>query len=175
MVSYLDRHLFRSLVKGAKVLKQDTIQPQKKKPAPEPIQTRKDEQDIIRNLLSMEFDPTEHENGEELLFIRSGIQRRSFRKLRRGEYSIEHELDLHGLTVPQAREALIQFLRVVRFRGFRCVRVVHGKGLRSPGKKPVLKEKVFHWLKQRDEVLALCSARSADGGTGAIYVILRKK
>jgi DNA-nicking Smr family endonuclease len=103
------------------------------------------------------------------------VQRNVFRKLRRGEYLIEQELDLHGHRVLQARETLVQFLRDARIQGHRCVRIVHGKGLRSPAKKSVLKQKVHHWLKQRDEILAFCTARSFDGGTGAIYVLLKRK
>lgn len=156
-------------------MKQDTIRPYRKKPAPYPTQTRNDERDVLRESVSFDFDPTKHENGDELLYIRGGVQRNIVRKLRRGEYLVEQELDLHGHRVVQARETLAQFLRDARFHGRRCVRIIHGKGLRSPAKKSVLKNKIYHWLIQRDEVLAFCTARSFDGGTGAIYVLLKRK
>ena len=89
-------------------------------------------------------------------------------------YRVAAELDLHGYTVAKAREALIEFLSSVRRRRHTCVRIVHGKGRGSPGKKPVLKNKVFTWLCQRDEVLAVCPARPFDGGSGAVYVLLKK-
>lgn len=170
-----DRRLFRRTMKGARALKQDTVHPYRKRPAPVPVQTRKDEREVIRHLLSTEFDPCEHETGEELTYQRAGVQRNVMRKLRRGEYVVEQELDLHGRTVPQARDELVQFLHTATTRGLRCVRIVHGKGLRSPGKQPVLKLRVFQWLKQRDEVLAFCSAPPVDGGTGAIYALLKRK
>lgn len=156
-------------------MKQDTIIPHRKQPAPYPTQTRNDQRDVLRNLLTYNFDPVEYENGDELLFVRGGVRRNIFRKLRRGEYLVEQELDLHGHRVLQARETLAQFIRDARFHGRRCVRIIHGKGLRSPAKKSVLKQKVYHWLKQRDDVLAFCTARSFDGGTGAIYVLLKRR
>ena len=95
------------------------------------------------------------------------------RKLRRGQYAIEAQLDLHGNTVPEARERVSTFLRDMQTQGKRCVRIIHGKGKSSEGKLPVLKGKVNAWLQQWDQVLAFCSARPNDGGTGAIYVLLR--
>ncbi len=175
MVSHPDHRLFRLTMEGATIMKQDTIRPYRKKPAPYPAQTRNDERDVLRNLLNCDFDPKEHENGDELLFVRGGVQRNIFRKLRRGEYLVEQELDLHGHRVLQARETLGQFLRDARLHNRRCVRIIHGKGLRSPAKESILKKKVYHWLKQRDEVLAFCTARSFDGGTGAIYVLLKRR
>ncbi len=174
MVPNSDRRLFRSFAKGSAVIKQDTVRPHRKKPQPYPAQTRRDEKEILESLLNSEMDPATHENGDELLFFRSGVQRRVVRKLRRGEYVTEAELDLHGKRVVQARDALGLFLRDARHNGFRCVRIVHGKGLRSPEKKPVLKEKLPYWLRKRNEVLAFCSARHFDGGAGAIYVLLKR-
>jgi len=114
------------------------------------------------------------ETGEELLHVRPGLQQTVIRKLRRGQYAIEAELDLHGATVTQAREAVDEFLGAARERGKRCVRIIHGKGHSSVGKMPVLKGKVNSWLRQKDEVLAFCSARPNDGGTGAVYVLLKR-
>ncbi len=175
MVSHPDRRLFRDSMKGATIMKQDTIRPYRKKPMPNPTQTQDDERDVLRNLLRYDLDPVDHENGDELLFVRGGVQRNIFRKLRRGEFLVEKELDLHGYRVLQARETLAQFLREARVNRYRCVRIIHGKGLGSPAKQSVLKQKVSLWLKQRDEVLAFCAARSFDGGSGAIYVLLKRK
>ena len=94
-------------------------------------------------------------------------------KLRRGKWSIQRQLDLHGLRSDDARDALAAFLRESCKQGVRCVRVVHGKGLGSPGKAPVLKNKVHGWLAQRSEVLAFVQARPLDGGAGALVVLLR--
>ncbi len=175
MVSHPDRRLFRHSMEGTTILKQDRIRPYRKKPAPYPAQTRSEEREVLRETLNCSFDPSEHENGDELLFVRGGVQQKILRKLRRGEYLVEKELDLHGYRVLQARDTLREFLRDAQSQGRRCVRIIHGKGLRSPEKQSVLKQKVHHWLKQRDDVLAFCTARSFDGGTGAIYVLLKKK
>jgi len=108
-----------------------------------------------------------------LSFARSGIGQDTLRKLRRGHWVIQSELDLHGLRSEEAREALAEFLRSAGKRGQRCVRIIHGKGLGSVNKEPVLKQKVRNWLAQKDEVLAFCQARGADGGAGALIVLLK--
>jgi DNA-nicking Smr family endonuclease len=113
------------------------------------------------------------ETDEALSYGRPGISPDTLRKLRRGHWVIQHQLDLHGLRTDAAREALAEFLRGACKRGLRCVRVVHGKGLGSVNKEPVLKNKVRNWLVQKDEVIAFCSARPADGGTGAVVVLLK--
>lgn len=169
-----DKKSFKRAVGGVRVLKQDKVFPYANRPLPVPKQTQRDEQQVVDNLLSEEFDATEVDSGDELLHFRPGLQKAVLRKLRRGEYAISAELDLHGHTVPQARQALISFLGSARHSRHACVRIVHGKGRGSPGRKPVLKNKVFHWLCQRQEVLAICPARPFDGGSGAIYVLLKK-
>ncbi|MDT4883333.1 putative DNA endonuclease SmrA [compost metagenome] len=96
------------------------------------------------------------------------------RKLREGRWSIQRQIDLHGLRVDEAREALGRFIREAHQLGLRCVRVVHGKGLGSPGRAPVLKGRVHRWLVQKNEVLAFVQARPAEGGAGALVVLLRQ-
>ena len=130
------------------------------------------EEQVIRDLLSDAVDLYDLETGEELVYVHPGVQRGVLRKLRRGHFSIGGELDLHGMTVPVARQALVDFLRQCHRQHVRCVRIIHGKGNGSLGKQPVLKAKVSHWLRQRADVLAYSSARPVDGGTGAIYVLL---
>ena len=165
---------FQDAVKGVRPLKQDKVLPKPRRPKPIPQQTLRDERAVIENLLSDDYDPADIETGEELVFMRPGLQHTVFRKFRRGHFTIEAELDLHGRIVVEAREMVNTFLREARAQGKRCVRIVHGKGLSSAGKLPVLKGKVNSWLRQRDEVLAFCSARHYDGGTGAVYVLLKR-
>lgn len=166
--------LFRKAVGKIRPVKQDKIPPHRPRRKPVPEQTRRDQREVINSLLSDDYDSAEIETGEELVHIRPGLQQTVIRKLRRGQYAIEAELDLHGATVTQAREAVDEFLGAARERGKRCVRIIHGKGHSSVGKMPVLKGKVNSWLRQKDEVLAFCSARPNDGGTGAVYVLLKR-
>jgi len=168
-----DRQLFRKQMKGARPLKQDRVShpPRRRKPVPQ--QRRRDEQEVIASLLSDDYDPAEIETGEELIYQRPGIQQRTWRKFRRGQFAIEAELDLHGRVVAEARELVNRFLNDAQAQGKRCVRIIHGKGLGAVDKLPVLKHKVNGWLRQKDAVMAFCSARPNDGGTGAVYVLLK--
>jgi DNA-nicking Smr family endonuclease len=168
------RALFREAARGARPLKQDRAKLLTPKPKPVAHRRKLDDEEVVASLLSDDYDPSDVETGEELVFCRTGIQNRVFRKFRRGEYAIEAELDLHGRTVPEAREQVAAFLRDCRARDKRCVRIIHGKGRGSPGTLPVLKTKVNQWLRQKDEVLAFCTARPADGGGGAVYVLLKR-
>ena len=106
-------------------------------------------------------------------YLRNGLAQQTVKKLRRGHWVIQDELDLHGLTSVEAREMLVDFLNHCRKNGFRCIRIIHGKGLRSKNREPVLKTKIANWLMQRDEVLAFCQARQVDGGGGAVVVLLK--
>jgi DNA-nicking Smr family endonuclease len=112
------------------------------------------------------------DTDEALSYRRTGISQEVIRKLRRGHWSLQGQIDLHGLRSDEARVALGQFLREAHKIGWRCVRVVHGKGLGSPGKTPVLKAKTQRWLVQKNEVLAFVQARPSDGGAGALIVLL---
>ena len=118
------------------------------------------------------FAPAESGMGDELSFLRPGVQHSKLRKMRKGLYTIRSELDLHGATSAEARRQLAAFLHECRLHGERCVRIIHGKGYNSPNHQPVLKGKLNLWLRQCDEVLAFCSAPASDGGTGATYVLL---
>ncbi|MES9898003.1 MAG: Smr/MutS family protein [Sedimenticola sp.] len=115
------------------------------------------------------------ETGEELLFVRPGIQNRLFHDLQRGRIPPQDMVDLHGLRVVEARSALAGFLTHARRHRLRVIQIIHGKGIGSEGQQPILKQKVNQWLRQRDEVLAFCSAPRFDGGTGATYVLLSRK
>ena len=142
--------------------------------APIPAQRQLDDQRVLKEAISDEFDAsTLLETDDALSFRRPGVGIDVARKLRRGEWTIQSEIDLHGLRSDDAREALAAFLREAMRQGMRCVRVVHGKGLGSPGKTPVLKGKVHSWLVQKDEVLAFVQARGDEGGAGAVVVLLK--
>jgi DNA-nicking Smr family endonuclease len=108
-----------------------------------------------------------------LSFRRPGVGTDVTQKLRRGKWSIQRQIDLHGLRTDEAREALAAFIREAHRQGIRCVRVVHGKGLGSPGKAPVLKDKVHRWLVQKAEVVAFVQAQPMQGGAGAVVVLLQ--
>lgn len=142
-------------------------------PAPEPRQREADERAVLLQALSDEIDvDTLLDTDESLSFRREGISLEVVRKLRRGHWSLQAQLDLHGLRRDGAREALGQFIHDSARRGLRCVRVVHGKGHGSPGREPVLKGRVRRWLVQKNEVLAFVQARASDGGAGALMVLL---
>lgn len=169
-----DRELFREHVGDVRRHRHDRIELKTARPLPIPIQTRADECRVLVDMLSDEYMPLDLETGEEISFIRPGLQHRLARKLRRGEYKINAELDLHGLNVEASRQALATFLVNCQAENRRCVRIIHGKGLSSRSKGPVLKQMVNRWLRQRKEVLAFCSTIPKHGGTGAVYVLLRK-
>lgn len=169
-----DFGLFRALMGEVRPLAHDRVEPEGTRPPPRPTQLEADEARALDDSLSDHFDPSELQPGDMLCFQRPGVKNTVFRKLRRGEYRVGAELDLHGMTVPVARAALVEFLADCRRHQDRCVRIIHGKGLRSSNEGPVLKSMVNRWLRQRDEVLAFCSARPVDGGTGAVYVLLKR-
>ena len=169
-----DRELFRQTVGPVKPLHSDRVASMPPHPAPIPRFTLADEQHVLSDGLSDYFEPADPDIGDELYYRREGVQQAVLRKLRRGRFQIGPVLDLHGMTVAVARVALAAFLHAARRDGLSGVRIIHGKGNGSRHRGPVLKQKLNHWLRQRDEVLAFCSARPMDGGTGAIYVLLRR-
>ena len=141
---------------------------------PLPRQRERDEAAVLHEAISDEFDvETLLDTDDALSFRRRGIGPEVVRKLRRGVWTIQAQLDLHGLRRDEARERLADFLHDADRRGLRCVRVIHGKGNGSPGREPVLKAKVKSWLVQKREVLAFAQARGSDGGHGALLVLLR--
>jgi DNA-nicking Smr family endonuclease len=144
-------------------------------PAPMPRRLQQDIDDAaaLQESMSDEFDvSTLLDVDDQMSFRRPGIGTDVTRKLRKGEWSIQGQIDLHGLRSDEARNAVGQFIRDAKRMGWRCVRVVHGKGLGSPGKEPVLKSKVQRWLVQKNEVLAFVQAKPSDGGAGALVVLL---
>jgi DNA-nicking Smr family endonuclease len=145
----------------------------RQRPDPHPHQRERDEREAMREALSDEVDiESLLLTDDGLSFRRPGIGADVPVRLRRGQWALQGELDLHGLTREEARERLASFLREAHRRGQRCVRVVHGKGNGSPGRQPVLKDKVQRWLAQRGEVIAFAQASGAQGGAGALLVLL---
>jgi DNA-nicking Smr family endonuclease len=140
---------------------------------PKAFQQKLDDDRVLHESLSDDFDvSTLLDTDDELSYRRSGIGTDVTQRLRKGHWSLQGQIDLHGLRSDEAREALGQFIRDAYKRGWRCVRVVHGKGLGSPGKTPVLKSKVQRWLVQKNEVLAFVQAKASEGGAGALVVLL---
>ena len=172
-----DTQLFREAVRDVRPLDRpaQAAEPPAKRPRrPRPAArfARADRLAVLEESLRDEVIDPELASGEELVFQRGGIRPAVLRKLRRGDYRVQGEIDLHGLTVAEAKQALREFLAHALMRQWRCVRIIHGKGLRSGHRGPVLKGMVGAMLRKVGPVLAYVSARQVDGGTGAVYVLL---
>ena len=149
------------------------VVPGRPRPAPVPRETWRDERAALAESLGPISPDDAGEPGEELAYVRSGYSPGMLRKLRRGHWVVEESLDLHGLNRSEAAAAVREFLRGCRARRLGCVRIVHGKGLGSRNREPVLKRKLYHWLKMRDDVVAFAQAPAVHGGSGAVLVLLR--
>jgi DNA-nicking Smr family endonuclease len=174
-IAQLEADLFRrSIGDVAPLTPRDKVIVAAPRPLPIARHHLADEQAALEQSLSDEFTiETLLDTDEALSYARNGIGPDVLRKMRRGHWVIQSQLDLHGMRTDEAREALAEFLRNAVKRGVRCVRVIHGKGLGSVNKEPVLKKKVRNWLVQKEEVIAFCQARAADGGAGALIVLLK--
>ena len=167
---------FRELVGKVRLLHYDGIEPEHRRP---PARRRWQEPapapDLLeagtKSLIGSDF----HDAAASGDYHRPGLQRAVLKKLRRGQFGVQDELDLHGLTLKEAGARLGAFIEHARGRRLSCVRVIHGKGLSSPGRSPVLKPQVARWLRAHDGVLAFTAVRDADGGSGAMYVLLRAR
>jgi len=171
-----DIALFRDAVRGARPIRTSNRAVIDRRPAPPPVpvQSLLDAHDTLAESVSGPIDWEQMmETGEELVFLRPGLSREILRRLRRGHWVVQEHIDLHGKNSEQARHLLAQFLGACSRRALRCIRIVHGKGLRSPNREPVLKNKVPVWLARRDDVLAFCQAPANQGGAGALLVLLR--
>jgi len=170
-----DLALFRKAVADAVPLTSDRVHHEPPKAAPIPRQRQRDEAAALAESLAPAPLEVLLEGGDELSYLKSGLPRTLLRDLRRGRWVCEDQLDLHGLNRLDARAALAEFVAASLLRGARCLRIIHGKGKGSPGREPVLKELVRRWLAGRDEVLAYCQTLAADGGGGAVAVLLKAK
>lgn len=167
-----DDDLFRQQMQGVAPLKPDNkvnFKNPKKRP---PVRHTEDDLPVDDNRFSMSLP--ESEVPEILNFERAGVQSNTLKKLRRGKLPIDNSIDLHGMTVEQARRYLLEFLAECEQHGARTVIIVHGKGYRSKDRVPVIKTMLNKWLRESQQVLAFHSALPKDGGTGAVYVLLRK-
>ena len=171
----LEANIFRAELKGVAPLPvQNKLAPTKPQVLPIARQHIADEQAALIESLSDQFDASSLlETDSALSYARTGVGPDVVRKLRKGHWVIQDQLDLHGMRRDSARENLSDFLRKAGKRGLRCVRIIHGKGLGSVNKEPVLKSMVHSWLVQKNEVLAFVVATAADGGAGALVVLLR--
>ena len=170
-----DRDVFRRALADAKPLRATRRADEVvRKPAPRARFARADEMAALRESLEADIDDTESHGGERLRFHRPSVGKRTMRKLSRGSFSVQAEIDLHGMTVAEAKPRLSEFVESCARDGKLCVRIVHGKGLGSGDRGPVLKQKVNRWLRQWDTVLAFVSTRQVHGGTGAVYALLRQ-
>jgi len=170
-----DQELFRRETRDVTPLPQQNRRPRFcALPAPLPLQHIHDEQQVLIDSMS-DWNPWDDgpDTGTEIVFLRDGVPRDALKKLRKGHWVIQAELDLHGCNVDQARLAVAHFLLECRKRHIRCIRIIHGKGLGSKNRESVLRGKVPGWLMQRDEVLAFCQAPNVDGGSGALFALLR--
>jgi len=164
--------LFRAAVRDVQPLRRSVVRPSRPKPPAAARFTRADHSQILAESLLPVTDPALLETGDELAFRRHHVPETVVRRLRRGQYAVDDEIDLHGLTAAEARGVLRDFIATASARGLRCVRVVHGKGKGSGPRGPVLKNVVNLWLRKSERVLAFGSARPVDGGSGAVYVLL---
>jgi DNA-nicking Smr family endonuclease len=165
--------LFRGAVSDAQPLTSRARHTPKDKPVAKARPHRKEPQLPIKQVPGNAAEPPETEPEDSMSFQRSNITRKIMRDLRRGKYPIQEEIDLHGCTRAEAKTLLEQFIMEAAQHGLSCIRVIHGKGMRSGSEGPVLKSAVNRWLRTWDPVAAFCLARPSDGGSGAVYVLLR--
>ena len=170
-----ERDLFRAATRDVKRLPEKATKPASPKPPAQARFTRADEREVLRESLLAPADEALLATGEELSFRRPHISEQILLKLRRGHFVVDAETDLHGLNAVQAKAMLREFIADAITRRYSCVRVIHGKGRRSGPRGPVLKNLVNHWLQRYDAVLAFGSARAVDGGSGAVYVLLKAR
>jgi DNA-nicking Smr family endonuclease len=165
--------LFRRSVGPVRKVAQDRAGPVRKSPAPRPRRRDDDEARIDTDNFSDAFSMDTVSSDETLFFARPGLQQRQLQRLRRGQLQVGAELDMHGMTATIARNALVNFISLCSEQHVRCARIIHGKGYGSGADAPVLKNRLNSWLRQHHDVLAFSSAQIKDGGSGALYVLLR--
>jgi DNA-nicking Smr family endonuclease len=168
-----DSRLFREAIGDVRPLDPVQPPPAAARPAPHPHMLEADEAAVPGELLDLAFDPALLEVGEELSYLRDGYSPKLLRQLKRGQFSVQDDIDLHQMNAAAAQASIVMFLAEAKQHGLRCVRIVHGKGLRSRSAGPVLKGLTDRMLRRRDDVIAFASARPAMGGTGAVVVLLK--
>ena len=172
ILSTEDSDLFRKAVGKVKPVKHDTVVlSPAKKPSPRPKTKALEQISPLENTIDSPLEMLS--NNDKLGFISPGLQKNVLRKLRKGNYGLDADIDLHGLTIREAKLQLLNFLHQCVENGCRCIHIIHGKGYRSPDNVPVLKNEINLWLRQHKDVQAFCSAPPKDGGTGAVFVLLK--
>ena len=170
-----DRQLFRASVGKVNKVHYDRDESRPRPVEPTPVQTENDEKEVMKELTSHSYYPADIETGEELYYLHQGLRSHVLRRLKRGQYSVQDEFDLHGLNLEAARKVIHEFLQHAQRRNYGCVKIIHGKGLRSRDGGPKLKGMTDHVLRRHPAVMAFASARAVQGGTGAVIILLRKK
>ncbi len=169
-----DDDLSKLLGLGIKPLKQDRVAPYRPTIDPIPRQRLLDDERVMAELLMENDESASFESGDELKFLRGGFSSRLLKRLRRGDFAIQDELDLHGMVTNEAKRASHAFINQCAREQVSAVRIVHGKGRNSAGRKPVLKNRLIGWLSKNQHVIAVVSTPANDGGTGAVYVLIRQ-
>ena len=169
-----ESRLFREAAAGTRPLRHEERAASPQQVKPRARFRRRETEEVLRESLQAEYDPRDIHSEDNLRFHRPSVGKRTMRKLARGSYAVQDELDLHGMTSDEAQVALRNFIGDACIRGFTCVRIVHGKGYGSGERGPVLKRRTAALLRRWDQVLAYVSARQVDGGTGAVYVLLER-
>lgn len=170
-----ERELFRSSVGRVRRLNKERTDSRPRGAKPEATQRRADEARVMEELARGDLDFTGLETGEELTWLRPGLQKRVLQRLRRGHWRVQDELDLHQMNVDAAASSIRRFLADAERGGLTCVKIIHGKGLRSGPRGPRIKRLTGRLLSRHPCVLAFTGARPRDGGTGAVYVLLGKR
>ncbi|TCV97344.1 DNA-nicking Smr family endonuclease [Luteibacter rhizovicinus] len=168
-----DSRLFREAIGDVRPMSEVEAPPERPRPAPYPHMRDADEAAVPADSMLMDFDPADLEVGEELSYLRDGYPPKILKQLKRGQFSIQADVDLHQMNAAAAQMTIADFLAECRHEGIRCVRIIHGKGLRSKAQGPVLKGLTDRLLRRRDDVVAFASARPMQGGTGAVVVLLK--
>ena len=173
-----EENIFREAVKNVKPLKikSKTIEIVNNKPKPKPIakKTLEDEREVLIDSLSDDYIYEDGELEDGLLFIRSGHSPDIIKKLKKGYWVIQGSIDLHGMVSQEAKSYIVDYIQECKKRHIRCIRIIHGKGIGSKNKEPVLRNKVKNWLAQKDEGIAYAQAPKHDGGSGAVVVLLKE-
>ncbi len=174
-ISDEDRELFRSEIGSVRRMQAERVRQRAAQAAPIPRQRQRDEAAVMEELASAPIDFATVECGEELSWLRPGMRSRVLMRLRRGHWRVQDEIDLHQMNIKAASTSVRTFLDAARRDGLSCVKIIHGKGLRSGPDGPRLKQMTARLLTRTDSVVAFASAPPNDGGTGAVYVLLNNR
>ena len=167
-----ERDLFRAEIGSVRRLRSQRDHSRPSAPRPVPLQRQRDERLVLEELATAPVDFSQVETGEEISYLRDGLQKRVLSRLRRGHWRVQDELDLHQMNVAAASQSIRSFLEEARRTGRTCIKIIHGKGLRSGPEGPQLKRLAAGLLARHSRVCAFASAPPNDGGTGAVYVLL---